>query len=59
MSFTVVSIYVTTYSHRNACEIVNATSLTTFCRELKIVLFRTSINNDYAIVIVLHTITVV
>jgi len=38
---------------------VNAASLTTFCRELKTVLFRTSFDNDYAIVIVLHTITVV
>ena len=37
----------------------NAPSLTTFHRQLKTVLFRSSFDNDYAIVIVLHSITVV
>ena len=38
---------------------MNAASLTMFYRELKTVLFRTSFDNDYAIMIVLHSITVV
>jgi len=37
----------------------NASSLTTFNRELKTVLFRSSFDNDLSIVIVLHSITVV
>ena len=37
----------------------NAPSLTTFRREPKTVLFRSSFDNDWAIVIVLHSITVV
>ena len=37
----------------------NAPSLTTFRRELKTVLFQSSFDNDWAIVIVLHSITVV
>jgi len=36
----------------------NAPSLTTFRRELKTILFRSSVDNDWAIVIV-HSITVV
>ena len=40
-------------------SVKNAPSLTTFRRELKTVLFRSSFDDDYAIVIVLHSITVV
>ena len=49
----------TAFRHSLPSSVRNAPSLTTFRRELKTVLFRTSFHNDQAIVIVLQNITVV